>query len=108
MADPAKLEEMKEQQRRWEVAFQAAKKRDALFATLSGIPVELLYTPLALAESDYLQDIGMPGDYPYLRGIHPSGFRGRLWTMRMFAGFGTAEQTNARYKYLLEQGETGL
>ena len=78
------------------------------FITTSSEPVKRLYTPLDTAGSDYVADIGFPGQYPYTRGIHPTLHRGKLWTMRMFAGFGTAEETNARFKYLLEQGQTGL
>ena len=77
------------------------------FITTSGEPVRQLYTPLDV-EGDYLKDLGFPGEYPFTRGIHPTMYRGRLWTMRMFAGFGTAEETNRRFKYLLEQGQTGL
>jgi len=77
------------------------------FITTSGEPVERLYTPLDL-EEDYLDKLSFPGEYPFTRGVHPTMHRGRLWTMRMFAGFGTAEETNARFKYLLEQGQTGL
>jgi methylmalonyl-CoA mutase N-terminal domain/subunit len=76
--------------------------------TTSSAPVERLYTPLDVANLDYARDLGFPGQYPYTRGVHATMHRGRLWTMRMFAGFGTAEETNARYKYLLEHGETGL
>jgi methylmalonyl-CoA mutase N-terminal domain/subunit len=83
-------------------------ERMAKFMTTSGAPVERLYTPLDTAGLDYLRDLGFPGEYPYTRGVHATMHRGRLWTMRMFAGFGTAEETNARYKYLLEHGETGL
>jgi methylmalonyl-CoA mutase N-terminal domain/subunit len=78
------------------------------FETLSGIPVERLYTPLSAAEWDYLQALGFPGDYPYTRGVQPTMYRGRLWTMRQYAGFASAEESNRRYKYLLEQGQTGL
>ncbi len=77
------------------------------FITTSGEPVGRLYTPLDL-EGGYLEKLGLPGEYPFTRGVHPTMHRGRLWTMRMFAGFGTAEETNARFKYLLEQGQTGL
>jgi len=77
------------------------------FITASGEPVQRLYTPLDL-EGDYLEKQGFPGEYPFTRGIHPTMYRGRLWTMRMFAGYGTAEETNQRFKYLLEQGQTGL
>ena len=77
------------------------------FITTSGEPVERLYTPLDL-DGGYLDQVGLPGEYPFTRGVHPTMHRGRLWTMRMFAGFGTAEETNTRFKYLLEQGQTGL
>ena len=83
-------------------------ERYAEFSTISGLPIQGLYTPLDVAETDYSRDVGLPGDYPFTRGIHATGHRGRLWTMRMFAGFGTAEETNARFKYLLAQGQTGL
>lgn len=82
--------------------------RDALFTTVSSAPVEPLYDPGDTADLDYARDLGYPGEYPYTRGIHPTMYRGKLWTMRQFAGFGTAEQTNARFRFLLEQGETGL
>ncbi len=78
------------------------------FMTTSSRPVNRLYTPLDVRDMDYLQDLGMPGEYPFTRGVHSTMYRGRLWTMRMFAGFGTAEETNQRFKYLLEQGQTGL
>jgi len=77
------------------------------FITTSSEPVERLYTPLDV-EGDYMERQSFPGEYPFTRGVHPTMHRGRLWTMRMFAGFGTAEETNARFKYLLEQGQTGL
>ncbi len=83
-------------------------ERRAEFATQSGIPVQRVYTPLDTAHQDYLHDVGLPGEYPYTRGVQPTMYRGKLWTMRMFAGFGTAEETNARFKYLLEHGQTGL
>jgi methylmalonyl-CoA mutase N-terminal domain/subunit len=82
-------------------------ERRAEFRTESGIPVERLYTPDDVA-AGYDGDLGFPGQYPYTRGVQPTMYRGRLWTMRQYAGFGTAEETNARYKYLLEQGQTGL
>ncbi len=78
------------------------------FTTVSGDPVERLCTPLDRAAADYARDAGFPGSYPFTRGIHATMYRGQLWTMRQFAGFGTAEETNARYRYLLEHGETGL
>jgi methylmalonyl-CoA mutase N-terminal domain/subunit len=78
------------------------------FITASSAPVERLYTPADLPDYDYTDELGFPGEYPYTRGVHATMYRGRLWTMRMFAGFGTSEETNARLKYLLEQGQTGL
>ncbi|MCP4541328.1 MAG: methylmalonyl-CoA mutase family protein [Chloroflexi bacterium] len=82
-------------------------ERSEEFITTSSEPVERLYTPLDV-EKGYVEGLGFPGEYPFTRGVHPTMHRGRLWTMRMFAGFGTAEETNARFKYLLEQGQTGL
>lgn len=78
------------------------------YTTISGLPVKTLYTPKDTASIDYLRDVGFPGEYPYTRGIHANMYRGRLWTMREFAGFGTAKETNKRFRYLLSQGETGL
>jgi len=78
------------------------------FMTTSSQKVDRLYTPLDTSHIDYQRDISYPGEFPYTRGIHSTMYRGRLWTMRMFAGFGSAEETNARFKYLLEQGQTGL
>ncbi len=82
------------------------KKKD--FTTISGKKINELYTPADLDGFDYERDLGFPGEFPYTRGIHPSMYRGRLWTMRQFSGFGTAEDTNRRYKYLLSHGQTGL
>ncbi len=78
------------------------------FMTTSSMPIEPLYTPRENEAEQYQQEIGLPGEYPFTRGVHATGYRGKLWTMRMFAGFGTAEETNARFKYLLAQGQTGL
>jgi methylmalonyl-CoA mutase N-terminal domain/subunit len=86
----------------------AAKERAGPFTTISGRPIERLYTAADVAGLDYTRDIGDPGDYPYVRGIHASGYRGKLWTMRQFAGFGTPEETNQRYKDLIAAGGTGL
>jgi len=83
-------------------------ERQAVFTTESGIPVKRLYTPIDQADADYNRDLGYPGEYPYTRGVYPTMFRGRLWTMRNYAGFGTAEDTNKRFRYLLEQGMPGL
>jgi methylmalonyl-CoA mutase, N-terminal domain len=85
--------------------FARTPQRDALFSTLSGEPVEPLYGPEDLPP---FERIGFPGEYPFTRGVYPSMYRGRLWTMRQFAGFGTAEETNERFRYLLEHGQTGL
>jgi methylmalonyl-CoA mutase N-terminal domain/subunit len=78
------------------------------YSTISGKKIKELYTPLDLDGFDYLKQLNFPGEYPYTRGIHPTMYRGRLWTMRQFSGFGTAEDTNKRYKYLLSHGQTGL
>jgi methylmalonyl-CoA mutase N-terminal domain/subunit len=78
------------------------------FTTVSGKKIKELYTPLDLDGSNYSSQLGFPGEYPYTRGIHPTMYRGRLWTMRQFSGFGSAEDTNKRYKYLLSHGQTGL
>ncbi|MBZ0293334.1 MAG: methylmalonyl-CoA mutase, partial [Anaerolineae bacterium] len=83
-------------------------ERRETFVTQSSVPVNRLYTSLDLPDFDEMRDLGLPGEYPFTRGVHATGHRGKLWTMRMFAGFGTAEETNARYKYLLDQGNTGL
>src|ERR671935_2924319 len=85
--------------------YAGTPERDALFTTISGEPVEPLYTAEHLPE---LERIGFPGEYPFTRGVYPSMYRGRLWTMRQYAGFGTAEETNGRFRYLLEHGQTGL
>jgi methylmalonyl-CoA mutase N-terminal domain/subunit len=93
---------------RWEQErFGATPERDALFETISGEAVNPLYTERDLP-ADPEEAIGLPGEYPYTRGVYPSMYRGRLWTMRQFAGFGTAQETNRRFKYLLEHGQTGL
>jgi methylmalonyl-CoA mutase N-terminal domain/subunit len=83
--------------------YLSSPEREALFATISGEPVNPLYT-----EADVRADPGLPGEYPYTRGVYPSMYRGRLWTLRQFAGFGTAEETNERFRYLLDHGQTGL
>ena len=87
--------------------YEQKPERDALFTTISGLENEPLYTPDNV-ELDYERDLGYPGVFPYTRGVYPSMYRGRLWTMRQFAGFGTAEETNARFRYLLNHGQTGL
>jgi methylmalonyl-CoA mutase N-terminal domain/subunit len=87
--------------------YDEKRDRDALFTTISGLAIEPLYTPDNV-DIDYERDLGYPGVYPYTRGVYPSMYRGQLWTMRQFAGFGTAEETNRRFRYLLEHGQTGL
>jgi methylmalonyl-CoA mutase N-terminal domain/subunit len=91
-----------------EPALEKSPERSTSFTTISGHPIRCLYTADDLAEVDYATDIADPGQFPYTRGIHPSGYAGKLWTMRQFAGFGTPEATNARYKALLKAGGTGL
>jgi methylmalonyl-CoA mutase N-terminal domain/subunit len=86
---------------------QRQPERDEAFAT-SSQPVERLYTPLDIAGFDYLRDLGFPGEYPFTRGVQPTMYRGRHWTMRQYAGFGTAEESNQKFRYLLGQGQTGL
>ena len=92
----------------WQQRADGAARRKSAYKTLSQIPVAPLYGPPEVADSDYLRDVGLPGEYPYLRGVHPTGYRSRLWTMRMFAGFGEPAETNERFRFLLDQGETGL
>ena len=92
----------------WRSRFEASPLRDdELFTSISGAEVEPLSSP-ATVEVDYERDLGYPGAFPFTRGVYPSMYRGRLWTMRQFAGFGTAEETNERFRYLLEHGQTGL
>src|SRR6266513_2220887 len=86
----------------------ASRERPRSFTTISGRPINQLYTPNDVAALDYERDLADPGAFPYARGIHPTGYRGRLWTMRQFAGFGTPEETHRRYKQLLKAGGTGL
>jgi methylmalonyl-CoA mutase cobalamin-binding domain/chain len=93
---------------RWRDHYRKTPERDADFQTLSGEPLEPLYTPAEVEGFDYERDLGYPGHYPFTRGVYHSMYRGRLWTMRQFAGFGSAEETNARYKFLLRQGQGGL
>jgi methylmalonyl-CoA mutase N-terminal domain/subunit len=93
---------------RWRAAAAAKAPWKSDFTTVSGMEVNPLATPDDVASLDFERDIAFPGEFPYTRGIHPTGYRGRLWTMRQFAGFGTAKQTNERFKYLLAHGQTGL
>jgi len=89
----------------WREVYALTPERDVPFTTLSGLPIEPLYTEADLPDQS---EIGVPGGYPFTRGVYPSMYRGRLWTMRQFAGFGTAEETNERFRYLLDHGQTGL
>jgi methylmalonyl-CoA mutase, N-terminal domain len=93
---------------RWREQFHATPERDTDFQTLSGEPLRPLYTPEDVAGLDYGRDLGFPGSPPFTRGVYPSMYRGRLWTMRQFAGFGSPVETNARYRFLLEHGQGGL
>ena len=86
----------------------AKGERKGLFAASSGAPIAPLYTPADVRGEDYLRDQGFPGQAPFTRGVQPTMYRGRLWTMRQYAGFGSAAETNRRYRYLLAQGQTGL
>ncbi|MGM0396539.1 MAG: acyl-CoA mutase large subunit family protein [Bacillota bacterium] len=113
MYDKKKLEQIKLSFNDWEenrVGKQLSKnpERKETFTTGSDKKVERLYTPLDTSELDYEEDLGYPGEYPFTRGVQPTMYRGRFWTMRQYAGFASAEESNKRYKYLLEQGQTGL
>ncbi len=113
MFDRSFLDSLRQALERWNStslpkALASLPERRAAFITTSSEPINRLYTPLDIADLDYERDLGLPGEFPFTRGIHPTLHRSKLWTMRMFAGFGTAEETNARFKYLLDQGQTGL
>ncbi|HEJ84264.1 MAG TPA: methylmalonyl-CoA mutase, partial [Desulfobacteraceae bacterium] len=98
--------------KRWSEAVEKTvskrPERKAAFVNTSDIPVKRLYTPLDGNDADYLSEVGLPGDYPFTRGVQPTMYRGRYWTMRQYAGFATAEESNRRYRFLLDQGQTGL
>jgi methylmalonyl-CoA mutase N-terminal domain/subunit len=110
--DQAELERLTVRRSQWaETTVQQSLARlpeREYLQTTSGVPVQRVYTPLENPSLDYTRDLGLPGEYPYTRGVQPTMYRAKPWTMRMFAGFGTAEDTNARFKYLLQQGQTGL
>lgn len=113
MFEKEKLEEIKMGEKKWtegkvKKAISRFPERKEKFTTGSNIEVDRLYTPEDIKELDYKEKLGFPGEYPYTRGVQPTMYRGRLWTMRQYAGFATAEESNKRYKYLLEQGQTGL
>ena len=101
------LDELKKERERWEKA-NLAKNPVAPAKTTSGLDVDVVYTPADLGDFDYQKDLGFPGEFPYTRGVYPSMFRGSLWSMRQYAGFADAEESNKRFKYLLEQGQSGL
>lgn len=103
------IDKIKARKREWEkIKNDKSRDRRAQFVTVSSDPIKDLYTPEDVEDTDFQNDIGFPGEFPYTRGIHHNMYRGRLWTMRQFAGFGTAKDTNKRFKYLLEQGQDGL
>ena len=112
MFEDGKIKEINEEYRKWSekiertLAKRPERKDD--FVNTSGIPVKRVYTPLDAPDFDYMGDLGLPGEYPFTRGVQPTMYRGRLWTMRQYAGFATAEDTNRRYRFLLEHGQTGL
>ncbi|NUE02099.1 methylmalonyl-CoA mutase family protein [Halorubraceae archaeon YAN] len=113
MYDPDELDRIRSGKSDWEnetlsPVLERFGERNDRFATVSNVAVDRLYTPTDIAEIDYLDDIGFPGEEPYTRGVYPTMHRGRTWTMRQFAGFGTAEETNERFHYLIENGQTGL
>jgi methylmalonyl-CoA mutase N-terminal domain/subunit len=113
MFDEKSLKTLEQEQRRWEQTtlqnwLKLSPERKKEFQNHSGIPIKRLYTPEDAEALDYMRDMGFPGEYPFLRGVHATMYRGRLWTMRLFAGFGTAADTNQRFKYLLNEGESGL
>jgi len=113
MFDKQKLTSIIKEEERWEretlnKTLARFPERQPEFTTVSGMPIQRLYTPMDVEDLDYARDLGFPGEFPFTRGVYATVYRGRLWTMRQYAGFGTAEESNQRYKYLLEQGQTGL
>jgi methylmalonyl-CoA mutase N-terminal domain/subunit len=112
MFDEKKIDEIRKQEEVWNGKVEKAlarnpeRKRD--FQTTSGIEVKRVFSPVDIAGLDYHQELNLPGEFPFTRGVQPTMYRGRFWTMRQYAGFGTAEDTNRRYRYLLDQGQTGL
>jgi methylmalonyl-CoA mutase N-terminal domain/subunit len=113
MFDDKKINEIKQERERWEKTtlpkwIKQSPECKSEFRNHSGMLIKRVYTPEDIKNQDYMRDFGFPGEYPFLRGVHATMYRGRLWTMRLFAGYGTAKQTNQRFKYLLKEGETGL
>src|SRR5215211_3260581 len=107
-SSPAEVERERWEHETLEPALEKHPERKKSFQTVSLEEVERLYTPADVEDVDFSRDVSFPGEFPYTRGIHPTGYRGKLWTMRQFAGFSTPEETNRRFKYLLAQGQTGL
>src|SRR5437867_965784 len=113
MVDPQKSEELRQARRQWEAttlreSLEQQPERTPRFSTLSDLEIARVYAPDDLPALDPARDLGLPGEYPFTRGIHPTMYRRRLWTMRQFAGFGSPEDSNRRFHYLLEHGQTGL
>jgi methylmalonyl-CoA mutase N-terminal domain/subunit len=112
MYEKAKIKKIDQEYQKWseKIGHSLAKRpeRKTDFVNTSGVPVKRAFTPLDVKDLDYMEDLGMPGEYPFTRGVQPTMYRGRFWTMRQYAGFATAEDTNRRYRFLLEQGQTGL
>ncbi len=114
MFDPDELDRIREARQSWEddslvpTLERFGERRETFATDVGGTPVDRLYTPADVDDQDYVEDLGYPGEPPYTRGVYPTMYRGRLWTMRQYAGFGTPEETNERYQYLLEEGQTGL
>lgn len=112
MYDRKTIEEITREYKRWsdklEPTLTKRPERKAEFINISGIPIKRVYDPTDMNDFDFLRDIGLPGEFPFTRGVQPTMYRGRLWTMRQYAGFASAEDTNRRYRFLLEQGQTGL
>ncbi|EMA13762.1 MULTISPECIES: methylmalonyl-CoA mutase [Haloarcula] len=114
MFDPDELEEIRESKAQWEeddvqpTVDRFGERKETFTTDTEGHEVDRLYTPADISDLDYEEDLGFPGQEPYTRGVYPTGYRGRLWTMRQYAGMGTATETNERFNYLLDQGQTGL
>ena len=106
MFDEKELEKIRAATEKWDQgavqkATARSPERKATFTSISGMPVERLYTPQDVAQLDYMGDLGFPGEFPFTRGVQPTMYRGRFWTMRQYAGFGNAKESNERYRYLL-------
>ena len=105
---PKSKKSLKDKKKQYLDEVEALPQLDLDFTTVSSEPVDVLYTPAELEGFEHDRDLGFPGEYPYTRGVHKTMYRGKLWTMRMFAGFGSAADTNQRFHYLLDSGQTGL